>query len=213
MARLHRPQQLHLMALTDQLVGGPDQIEGAHLSPARQGDRHALLLLDEVAGEAGMQPAQPHLLQQLAIRPFAPQPEQPLHQGLQYPAAHQLERVARQQVVELCLRLALVEGEQRLTELLQGLLPVIAHRLGLGFTQEPLHLPDAHPPLQPAQDLAYLANVLLAVEAVALLGAGRLHQPVAALPGAQGHGVDTGEAGDLANGVDPLLRRRRSGVW
>ena len=155
-----------------------------------------------------MEPAQPHLLQQLAIGPLAPQPQQPLHQRLQYPAAHQLERVARQQIVELSLRLALVEGEQRLTELLQGLLPVIAHRLGVGFAQEPLHLPDAHPPLQPAQDLADLANILLAVEAVALFGTGRLHQTVATLPGAQGHGVDAGEAGDLANGVDPLISQR-----
>ncbi len=127
---------------------------------------------------------------------------------MQYPAAHQFERVARQQIVELGLRLALVEGEQRLTELLQSLLPVIAHRRGMGFAQEPLHLPDTHSPLQPAQDLADLADILLAVEAVALFGAGRLHQTVAALPGTQGHGVDAGEPGDLANGVDPLISER-----
>ena len=160
-----------------------------------------------------MEPAQPHLLQQLAIRPLAPQAEQLLHQRLQHPTAHQLERVARQQIIELGLRLALVEGEQRLTELLQGLLPVIAHRLGLRFAQEPLHLPYAHPPFQPAQDLAYLADILLAVEAMPLLGTGGLHQPVAALPGAQGDGVDPGEAGDLADGVDPLVRLGGIILW
>ena len=148
-------------------------------------------------------------MQQLAIGALAPQPQQPLHQGLQHPAAHQLEGVARQQIAKLGLRLALVEGEQRLAELLQGLLPVIAHRRTLGLAQEPLHLTYAHPPLQPAQDLAYLADILLAVEAMALLGSGRLHQPVAALPGAQGDGVDAGEAGDLANGVDALVGERR----
>ncbi|MNX42473.1 hypothetical protein D3C86_728970 [compost metagenome] len=197
---------MHLIALTYQLVGRPDQIERAHLAPARQGDRQALLLLDEVAGEAGVEPAQPHLLQQFAVRSLAPQAQQPLHQRLQHPAAHQLEGIARQQVVKLGLRLALVEGEQRLAELLQGLLPVIAHRLGLGLAQEPLDLAYAHPPLQPAQDLAYLADILLAVEAVPLVGAGGLHQTVAALPGTQGDGIDPGEAGDLADGVDPLIR-------
>ena len=81
MARLHRPQQLHLITPTDELISGPDQIEGPHLPPACQGDGDALILLDEVAGEAGMQPAEPHLVQQLAIRSLAPEPQQPLHQG------------------------------------------------------------------------------------------------------------------------------------
>ena len=50
---------------------------------------------------------------------------------------------------------------------------------------------------------AYLADILLAV-GDALLGAGvGCTSPQAALPGTQGDGVDPGEAGDLADGIDP----------
>ncbi|MNH04635.1 hypothetical protein D3C79_639360 [compost metagenome] len=70
---------------------------------------------------------------------------------------------------------------------------MIAGKGTVRLAQQPLDLTNAHPPLEPAQDLADLSDILLAVEPVPLLGTGRLHQAMASLPGPQGDGIDAGQ--------------------
>ena len=72
--------------------------------------------------------------------------------------------------------------------------------------EQPFALANAHAAPQPAQDLPDLADILHAVEAVSLFGTGRLHQAVAPLPGSQGHGIDSSQARDFADRVNPFIR-------
>ncbi|MNH04636.1 hypothetical protein D3C79_639370 [compost metagenome] len=90
---------MYLLALIDELIGAPEQVQWADLAPARQADGIPLLLLDEVAAEVSLQPAQPEALQQLPIGPLAPQAEQLIQQRLQYAATDQFEGVAGEQLL------------------------------------------------------------------------------------------------------------------
>jgi hypothetical protein len=72
-----------------------------------------------------------------------------------------------------------------------------AHVLGTG--QDATHLAHRHAALDPAENAAHFVDVGLGIETVPAFGANRLHQPIATLPGAQGHRVDAGDPGDLTN--------------
>lgn len=66
---------------------------------------------------------------------------------------------------------------------------------GMAARKDAAHLADCHTALQPAEDTADVIDVGLGVQAVTAVGAGWLNQPVAALPGTQGHGIDARQPG------------------
>ena len=72
-------------------------------------------------------------------------------------------------------------------------------------SEDAAHFTHRHTALKPAEDTADVIDVRSGIKAVATVGAGWLNQPVAALPGTQGHGVDARQSGNFADRKQLLL--------
>ncbi|MNE58239.1 hypothetical protein D3C80_1532570 [compost metagenome] len=75
---------------------------------------------------------------------------------------------------------------------------LLHRRLRLGCEQI-TDLADGQAVCCPAQDIAYALYIPRRVKSVATLGALRTYQPMAPLPGTQGHRIDAGQADNIAH--------------
>ena len=125
-------------------------------------------------------------------------------------ARHQSDRIQRQRLVVDLFQPLLVEGNDRRQHAVQVVPPMVGVRPALyrGRRLAGQHfrpdLADAHALLGERRDAIDLVDVAAGIEPVAAVLAHRLDQPVAALPGAQRDGADTGEFRHGADGVQLL---------
>ncbi|MNN45675.1 hypothetical protein D3C81_1600220 [compost metagenome] len=63
--------------------------------------------------------------------------------------------------------------------------------------QDTADLADRHTAFEPPEDAPDIVDVRQRIQAVATVGACWLDQPIAPLPGTQGHGIDPGEPGNF----------------
>ncbi len=114
-------------------------------------------------------------------------------------------RVERQDLVEEIVQSHGVQGLDGGDQLLALTRPVIGAgtgaRRGVGLFEQFSHLADRDASVQPLQDAFDALDVFTGIEPMSLGGAMGPQQAIAALPGPQGHRVDTGQARDFANRI------------
>ncbi len=90
----------------------------------------------------------------------------------------------------------------------------LAGGLGRHFPLQQLaYLTDGGASIEPLQDMFDTLDIRLAVEAVPLVGTAWFEQAITPFPGPQGHRIDAGAAGDLADGDERAVRGRVGHDW
>ncbi len=174
-----------------------------------QQDGRALQQLVVVVDPGAQLAAQPavekHLLQP-CIEIVAPAQVEEIEQWQQQLFAQRDGRIQGHGLVELLVEGALRQRCDGFDQLELPGLPV-AFRWRAGRLVEQLaYLADGGAALQPGQDRLDAFDLLQRIQAMALGGTLGLEQAVAALPGAQGDGIDAGAASQFADGQQDFRR-------
>jgi hypothetical protein len=140
---------------------------------------------------------------------------QGFEQRLQQVLEKRARRVKGDRAVECVIQLPFAEAIDRLQELLEQCRPLILLRQlrGRAGAEQCLDLADRHAAIEPGDDVTDALDVGVVVQPVPLGRAQRHDKPVAALPGAQGHGVYAGDAGHFADGQQAVGGQLRQVRW